>query len=159
MVRQALPSDFNFIHELYMHPDVNPYLLYEPMDKESFQPNYDDLIKRAVKFIYQQNEERIGMFKLVPMTHRSAHIVYLGGVAIHPHWFGKGEGKNMMNEIIAFCGSQGFLRIELSTAVSNLKAAKMYEQVGFQREGILRKYTRLQPGDQFLDEVLMSHII
>jgi putative acetyltransferase len=35
----------------------------------------------------------------------------------------------------------------------------LYEHAGFEKEGVLRKYTHLQSDDRFLDEVLMSYII
>ena len=38
MIRHATPSDVEFIYELYFHPDINPFLLYEPMDTADFEP-------------------------------------------------------------------------------------------------------------------------
>ena len=52
MIRIAQPADFDFIYELYMHPQVNPFLLYEPMERESFKPIFEDLLERAVKLLY-----------------------------------------------------------------------------------------------------------
>lgn len=43
MTQKADNNDFNFIYELYMHPQVNPYLLYELMDAGNFEPIYKDL--------------------------------------------------------------------------------------------------------------------
>ena len=101
----------------------------------------------------------VGMFKLVPHTYRSAHIVYLGGVAVHPKWAGKGYGFLMMKAIIDYAKQQGFLRIELSVAVQNLKAISLYEKVGFEKEGTLKKYTYLQEKNTFIDEILMAYIM
>jgi putative acetyltransferase len=33
MLRKATQADFSFVYELYMHPQTNPYLLYEEMPK------------------------------------------------------------------------------------------------------------------------------
>ncbi|HET9432822.1 MAG TPA: GNAT family protein, partial [Chitinophagaceae bacterium] len=76
--------------------------------------------------------------------------------AIHPSSSGKGMGTQMMNEIKDFAIVKGIRRIELSTAVINEKAIRLYEKAGFQKEGILRKYTYLQKENQYLDEVMMS---
>lgn len=160
MIRLANPHDFNFIYNLYMHPQINPFLLYEIMDSESFKPIYDALLQQGVKYIYSSdNYQNTGMFKFIPLQYRTDHIAYLGGLAIAPDFSGKGEGSRMLNEIIAMAGQLGFLRIELSVAVANVKAIQLYEKNGFQKEGVLRKYSHLKSEHRFMDEILMSFLI
>ena len=156
MVRKATQEDFDFIYGLYMHPQVNPFLSYEMMDADEFKPIFDELLHKDVKYIYESEGIPVGMFKLVPNVYRSGHIVYLGGLAIHPPFAGKGHGLSMMQEIIHYAEAQGFLRIELSVSVTNEKAKHLYEKAGFEKEGILRKYSYLRTEDSFFDEVLMS---
>jgi RimJ/RimL family protein N-acetyltransferase len=62
----------------------------------------------------------------------------------------------MMEEIKAYIKEQGFLRIELSVADTNERAIRLYEKAGFEKEGILKKYTFLKSEQKFLDEVLMA---
>jgi L-phenylalanine/L-methionine N-acetyltransferase len=158
MVRPITSDDFDFIYSLYFHPKVNSYLLYEMMDSTSFQPIFDDLVSKNIKFIFEEEGQKIGMFKLYAHTHRSDHIGYLGGLAVHPDYAGKGFGIKMMAEIVTFAKEKGFLRIELSTATTNLRAIALYEKTGFEREGVLRKYTHLKSENRFLDELLMSYL-
>ncbi len=159
MVRHAVSEDFDFIYALYFHPDINPFLLYEMMEKTDFQDIFDDLLSKNCLYIFEDAEQQVGMFKLVPLTYRTSHIAYLGGVAIHPQYSGRGFGVQMMNEILALSQQKGFLRIELSAATMNEKAIHLYEKVGFQKEGILSRYTYLKSKNQFLDEVLMSYLV
>jgi putative acetyltransferase len=159
MTRKADNNDFNFIYALYMHPQVNPYLLYELMDANSFDPIYKNLIKQQLIYVYSRDHQPVGMFKLMPLEYRSDHIVYLGGLAIDPACAGRGEGIKMMNEIIALAVKLGFLRIELSVAVNNEKAIALYEKAGFQKEGVLRRYTHLKSKQLFIDEVMMSYLV
>ena len=156
VVRKATQHDFDFVYGLYMHPEANPFLLYEQMDKEEFKSVFDDLLQRDVKYIYESEGTPVGMFKLVPNVHRAGHVVYLGGLAVHPSFAGKGHGFTMMNEIIQYATQQGFLRIELSVAISNVKAQRLYEKTGFGREGILRRLTYLRSENKMVDEVMMS---
>ena len=158
MIRTMTLQDFDFIYELYMHPQVNKYLLYEPMSGEEFRDIFDDLLKKEIIYIFEDKGQLAGMFKLVSYTHRASHVAYLGGLAIHPSYSGKGLGSVMMKEILAHAKKQDFLRIELSAATINEKAIHLYEKAGFQKEGILRKYTYLKKENQFLDEVLMVWI-
>jgi len=158
MIRPAVAKDFNFIYDLYMQPQVNPFLLYEVMDAESFYPIFESLVQQKTKFIYCKDGENIGMFKLIPLQHRNHHIAYLGGLAIHPAFSGRGEGSKMIHEIIRLAGERNFLRVELSVAVSNKKAIQLYEKHGFQKEGTLRKFTHLKSENRFVDEVLMAFL-
>lgn len=159
MVRRITVADVDFIYGLYMHPGINPYLLYEMMDAESFQPIYNELLEKKIIYVFEDGDKAVGMFKFIPSLHRNSHIAYLGGVAIHPYFSGKGYGKKMMEEIIALGKQMGLLRIELSTATTNDKAIALYEKMGFVKEGVLRKYTHLKSEDEFLDEIMMSLLL
>ena len=159
MIRKATSSDFEFIYGLYFHPDINPFLLYEAMDAPDFRPIFMDLLEKHVLYVFEHNGDRAGMFKLVPLSYRTDHIAYLGGVAIHPGFAGKGMGEQMLRELLAMSQQNGLLRIELSTATINERAIRLYEKTGFQKEGILRRYTHLKSEGRFLDEVLMSCLL
>jgi RimJ/RimL family protein N-acetyltransferase len=158
MLLPAAPSDLQFFHSLYMHPEINPFLLYDPMLISEFESIYNDLLQKSVLYKYSSERKDIGMCKLVPQYHRNAHIVYLGGVAVDPSYGGKGHGLKMLQEIISLTEDRGFKRIELSTANFNEKAIRLYEKAGFVREGILRNYTWMKAENRFFDEVLMSRI-
>lgn len=159
MIRKMAAEDFPFIYNLYMHPVTNPWLLYEAMDESSFLPIYNELLSKNIIYIFSEEGKDIGMFKFIHHQHRNAHMAYLGGLAIHPEYAGKGYGKKMMDEIIALGKEMGLVRIELSTATINDKAIALYEKSGFVKEGILRKYTWLKNENKFIDEVMMSLLL
>ena len=158
MIKPATTQDFEFFYSLYFHPLVNPYLLYEMMDKAAFQPIYEDLLAQKILFIFEKDEQDVGMFKLIPLTYRSSHIAYLGGVAIHPDYSGKGYGSQMMQALVDYGETLGLKRIELSVAAINEKATHIYEKAGFQKEGVLRNYTYLKSENKYIDEILMSYL-
>ena len=141
-----------------MYPQVNPYSLYGMMDEETFRPVYYDLLQQGVKYIYHNAIENIGMFKLIPLKYRTDHIAYLGGLAVDPRFLSRGEGQKMLKRIISFVGEQGFLRIELSVADSNDKAINLHKKNGFEKEGVLRKYSHLKSEGRLMDELMMSYI-
>ena len=158
MLRQALATDFGFIFGMYMHPEINPFLLYEPMDEPAFRPVFEELVQKQLLYVYHDGHTEIGMCKLVPQYHRNAHMIYLGGVAIHPKFGGKGHGEKMLEEVIGLARKKGLRRIELSTATTNVKAIRLYEKMGFKKEGILRNYTWFPSENRFIDEVMMSWV-
>jgi L-phenylalanine/L-methionine N-acetyltransferase len=158
MTRSATSKDFTFFYNLYMHPEVNPFLLYENMTTQLFEPVFNELVSNDVLYVFEMENKPVGMFKLINLKHRNAHIAYLGGVAIDPMQSGKGYGALMMQEIIDLGKSKGLLRIELSTAVGNQKAIRLYEKCGFKKEGVLQKYTHLKSENKFVDEVMMAYL-
>lgn len=159
MIRNATAQDFDFIFGLYMHPEINPYLLYEPMEKIEFKPIFDELLANGVLYVFSVDGIDCGMFKLIQLQHRTSHITYLGGVAISTEMKGKGLGSRMFEEILAFAKEQKIRRVELSVATHNHRAIKLYEKSGFQREGILRQYTYLRQEDRYIDEQLMACLL
>ena len=158
MVRHSTTEDFDFIYGLYFHPKVNPYLLYEMMEKEDFKPIFANLLVKNIVFVFENEGKKVGMFKLYAHTYRSSHISYLGGVAIHPDFGGKGLGQVMFQEILELARKSGVRRLELSTATTNEKALHLYEKMGFQKEGVLRNYTFLKRENRFLDEIMLSYL-
>jgi L-phenylalanine/L-methionine N-acetyltransferase len=88
MTRKITATDFEWIYGLYMHPEINPYLLYELMDEGSFKPIFSDLLEKEIIYVYEDANTAIGMFKLIRLQHRNAHIAYLGGLAVHPDFSG-----------------------------------------------------------------------
>lgn len=158
MLKPATSEDLDFFYELYMHPTVNPYLLYEYMDLDAFIPIFHDLLQKQVLYVFLVDGRPTGMCKIVPQFHRNAHMLYLGGVAIHPAFSGKGFGLMMMQEIIAYARSAKIRRIELSTATTNTVAIRLYERAGFVIEGRLRDYTWYRNEDRYIDEYMMSWI-
>jgi putative acetyltransferase len=158
MHRLATADDFDFIYGLYMHPEINPFLLYEMMDEVSFAPIFEELIADRVLYVFMQEEAPIGMFKLIPLKHRTSHIAYLGGVALHPASIGKGQAMKTFDEILAIGKSKQLRRIELSASSDNARAIRLYEKCGFQAEGLLRGYSYLKSEDRYIDELLMSYL-
>lgn len=129
------------------------------MDLEQFRPIYQDLLDDGVKYIFEENNSPVGMFKHIRLKHRCSHIAYIGGLAIHPNFVGKGFGSKMMHEIIDLANEMDIKRLELSVGSENLQAQKLYEKLGFEKEGVLRKYTHLVSEGRFLDEVMMAYLV
>jgi hypothetical protein len=73
MIRTATKTDFDYLYSLYMHPEINPWLLYEMMPAEAFRPIMDELLHKKALYIYEQEDKAVGMFKLVPMKFRNSH--------------------------------------------------------------------------------------
>ena len=125
---------------------------------QEFEPIFKNLLAKNILYVYERDGVLAGMFKLVPQTYRNAHVVYLGGLAVDPTTGVKGQGYAMLIEILSYAAEQGFRRMELSVATINERAIRMYERAGFEREGVLKKFTYLKKENKYLDEYLMAYI-
>lgn len=139
-----------------MHPETNPWLLYEQMEEAAFQPIFYDLITRESLFVFEKGGLMAGMCKLMPQKFRNNHIIYLGGVAIDPDHKGKGWGREMLAEALDLAKERGYTRVELTVATVNARAIALYESMGFVNEGRLRNYTYLASEGRYIDEYVMG---
>jgi L-phenylalanine/L-methionine N-acetyltransferase len=158
MSRKATFADFDAIFSLYFHERTNPFLLYEMMDKVSFIPIFKELLEKDILYVFEQSGRVVGMFKLIPLTYRCSHIAYLGGVAIDPNMGGNGLGTLMMLDVLQTSKQMGIKRIELSVYDKNERAIRLYENIGFVREGLMRQYGYLKSENRYIDEILMSYL-
>jgi L-phenylalanine/L-methionine N-acetyltransferase len=156
--RLAKISDIPFLYSLYFHEVVNPWLLYDPMTKTEFTPIITELLDLKIKYVFEHDGVPVGMFKLIPSRFRSAHVGYLGGLAIHPDYMGMGLGKAIFEAIFEEAKLKHLSRIELSVGVTNDKAISLYTKVGFEKEGRLRNYAKFADGSM-MDEDLYSILI
>ena len=117
------------------------------------------MVKRGHLYVFEVDGLPVGMFKLQPMRYRNSHIVYLGGVAIDSAYKGKGHGSKMISESVSVAAQMGFTRMELTVATMNEKAIRLYEQHGFQKEGVLKNYSFLKDEGVYLDEWVMGKLV
>lgn len=88
----------------------------------------------------------------IDVVNRSA---FLNRVYIRKESRGKGYGKALIEAMKRYVFSDlGFHRLSLYVLSNNLEAKRMYEQVGFKEEGVMRD-ARLFQGD-YLSLHLMS---
>lgn len=157
--RPARASDLDAIYHMYMEPAANPWLTYDPMDKEAFEPLFQTLLATGTLFVVDDGQEIIGTYRLIPKTDRQAHILYLGSFTIIRHWQGKGLGSRVLDHIKVYAFEQGKTRIELTVDVQNAPAIALYRKAGFLNEGRIRNSYRRNDTGEFYDEYLMAVLL
>lgn len=80
------------------------------------------------------------------------------GMAIMDEWRGKGVGSAMMHTAIGWARDQGFDKISLFVWPHNERAIKLYEKVGFSREGYHPKHFRRRNGEAW-DAISMGLVL
>ncbi len=106
------------------------------------------------QFFAIENNQVIGWCDVIPKEQELHKHVGVLGMGIISGYRNKGIGTELINRSISFARSQGIERIELEVYANNLTAQKLYEKVGFVKEGVKRKGKKIN--DQYEDVIMMG---
>ena len=87
---------------------------------------------------------------------RVRHVISIS-VGVLKEYQGQGIGKRLMLTLEEWAKEHGIHRIDCNTVVPNRGAQHLYEELGYQREGLRRHSVRID-GD-FVDEIYMSKLL
>jgi ribosomal protein S18 acetylase RimI-like enzyme len=79
------------------------------------------------------------------------------GMGLLPGYRGKGLGSKLMNEALAHAKRSGFEKVELHVYSTNLNAIALYKKFGFEQEGIIRNYRKVD--GRYFDAIMMGKIL
>lgn len=159
MERKATRHDFEAVYQIYMDPDNNPFMSYELMDREEFEPLFAEMIDSGELYVYELEGRIAASYKVTRRAHRMSHIAYLGGFAVHPEFRGRGIGSRVLNDLEARLRQDGAKRFELLVVSDNPKAIEFYLKHGFEHEGTLKKFLKRSNSECYLDELMMAKLL
>ena len=84
---------------------------------------------------------------------RVDHVAILG-IGIHPEFQNLGLGRALMESIIDWARENSVIRLDLNVRCDNDRAIRLYESLGFVREGVRERFIRLDDG-RFIDDAVM----
>ena len=92
-----------------------------------------------------------------PSPRRALQHAAVLGMSVRAASRRQGVGRALMTAILAWAGDNGVTRIELQVFARNAVAIALYEQFGFEREGVRRRSILLD--GEYLDDVLMARLL
>ena len=157
-VRRARAADVDFLVELVVHEEVEPFLAaMRPRDHEGVLA----LVDRSERepelfglFLIEVEGEPAGTMEFEVVNRRSS-IASISGLAVHPRFRGRRIGdeaahlfqRHLLLEL-------GLHRLQLEIYGFNERAIAHAERVGFVREGVKRQAYRR--GDDWADGVMYA---
>ena len=155
--------------------------LYRPEDKEALVSMYANMSPEAIKWglppydrarierwtsdltnnitLLARSEDRVvghlQMFR-IPFERRKGVAELF--IYIHQDFQNLGLGTRMMKKAIELAKERGFHRIGLTVVADNDRAIKVYEKVGFKKEGLARE-TFYGDDHRYHDEVEMGLLL
>jgi putative acetyltransferase len=114
----------------------------------------ENIKKGIAQFVALSGSEVIGWADIVPAwTHGVSHRGSVG-MGVLPQFRSQGIGRRLLEACIAKSWENGLTRIELEVRADNTNAVRLYEVLGFTREGIKRQGIRIE--GQYHDTVAMA---
>ncbi len=113
----------------------------------SFYSFLFELRNLANYFVVLEIEKKIIGYMVAGEYEESYH---LKNIAIKREYQGKGYGKLLLNNLIEKAKRENKKFIFLEVRVSNERAIKLYEKLGFKRERILKGYYNFEDGYEYI---------
>ncbi len=158
-LREAKAADLDRLLPIYMDEKVNKFLNFEIMDKDDFEHIFKELMNTNQLLVFENSQDILATCVVMKQKNPASHVASLGTLATHPKFHGQGIGTRFMTELFKKLKHEGIKRIDLCVEADNIIAQKFYEKLGFQLEGILKKYFKRPYEDHFIDEHMMALIL
>lgn len=165
-LREAVPSDAeNLLNVMKILNRETPYLLVNAyalnMTPEGMAHEIGYIQEQANQLIFLalDQEEIVGI--LTVSSEEDDALKHIGevGISILKEYWGMGLGTIMLDEVIHWATHSPLTkRLEIKVQARNKRAIHLYDKVGFQQEGVIRRGF-LSENNDLLDVVLMSYLI
>lgn len=163
-IRSADPSDAKALSDLRLLIDGET----ENMDRESGEAfidvagfeeiiHTDTMQPRNLFLVAMADNKIVGFSRCEGNTlKRLAHKVEFGVCVLRAYW-GFAIGTNLLKESISWADWVGVSKITLTVLESNHKAIALYERMGFEVEGILKRDKLLSDG-HYYNTIVMGRL-
>src|SRR4051812_44350411 len=99
----------------------------------------------------------VGTARLVAYEGRMNHVGEIVHIMVHDEFQSRSIGRQLLQALLAIADNDlGLVRVELLVYADNEGAVRLYEGLGFDREGVKRKCARRQ--GQLVDALAMARI-
>lgn len=152
-------DDLKRLHELTSNVELSLLAAssWEPWSLAAIEKDFEKHLEDPDKseFVIEVDGKVIGSIDLQRWKNRRAGSATFGISIGDPNYLGKGYGRDAINVLLGWAFRiQNYRRIGLSTLVTNERAIRCYEAVGFRHEG--RERQAEYCNGEYLDVVLMG---
>jgi L-amino acid N-acyltransferase YncA len=160
-IRHARPDDADALHQLKLRLDCeSSFMMAEPGERPSEPEPLDARLAERNRTVVVAEDAVDGLVgyasadggRFRRCTHRAEVVI-----GVRADRSGRGVGRALLEELIAWAPEAGVRRLELTVMVHNDRARQLYASLGFAEEGLRRASLRVDGRD--VDEVAMALLV
>ena len=163
---QDAPALLDYLRVIASEPQNNTSfrgdILSQTVEQQREMIHAHRTAANSVLFVADDGERIVGMVRCTGGDDSfTRHIADLS-INIHPDYRGKGLGRALMRQAVEWARSNPMIhRVQLELMARNQAALHLYEQVGFQLEGVRHNsYFMSDEGDgHFIDTYIMAYLV
>ncbi|MDL2220006.1 GNAT family N-acetyltransferase, partial [Ruminococcaceae bacterium OttesenSCG-928-O06] len=141
--------------------EETPYRLYEPGERNAALAGFAEEIQRflavpsgTILVAEEEDGRLVGYLQAIGRPQaRLRHVVSINVGILQSHT-GRGLGAELFTFLEEWARTAGVHRLDLSVMTTNPRALKLYQKLGFAREGVKRR--SMLVGGEYVDEILMA---
>ena len=163
VIRRATPADAPALVHLgeIVSSEPEGWLITDGDWREvSDERRYLRAIRRssdAAVFVAEADEGIVGRLSLARDTHPASRHVADLGLMVAPNHRRRGIGRALLARAVEWGRAAGIEKLELHVFPHNGPAIRLYEQFGFEREGLRRGHYRRR--GELVDALLMAYSV
>lgn len=162
IIRTLVKSDWEDMIEIYQNKYLHMYSKTQYIYSEKMainlltNINYNFVLRKAITWVIvrKDDNESLGIISLsnISDSDRRAEL----GYALKESQMRKGIMSEVLSEVIKVLLSIGFVRIEANVCKENIPSIKLCKKLGFENEGLRRKYLFNPDVDKYLDSYIFA---
>ncbi len=161
VVRRARPDDAAALVELAVAVGSEPeawLLNTDSWRSVGEERRYLRALKRhpdAAVFVADDDGAIVGRLSVARDPHRASHHVADLGLMVAAGHRRRGIGQALLEQAVEWARAAGVRKLELHVFPWNEPAIRLYEQFGYEREGLRRDHYRRD--NEYVDAILMAY--
>jgi RimJ/RimL family protein N-acetyltransferase len=146
--------------EIEMHPKVIEWntstQIYDPNKMRHLFKTFFEKLPDDENQIFLVGKFKGRVIGFVGVHRKSKTMKHIGvvGITVHPDYWSKGFGTELLKAGVEYARNAGFLRLEANALAKNKAIIRVAEKVGFKLEDIRKGKIRM--GRKYADEVLLG---
>jgi putative acetyltransferase len=156
-IRPVRPDDVEALYEIRHQPLVIRYTSATPFERIGATRQFIEGLGPNDQLLVGEIDGRVvGMAGIHGRSGKQRHSASIG-MAVHDAFTGRGLGRALLGSLLEIADQYlGLRRVDLEVLADNERALRLYEKVGFEREGVQRQ-AFFRDG-QLIDLILMARL-
>lgn len=158
VLRAVEPEDYAAISEIYAQPKALTYTMQMPFpSKQMWQQRLAHASPSRYALLACIEDLPIGNIGLIVNENpRQRHMASVG-MGVHDSYAGRGVGELLIRAVLDIADNWlNLSRVELTVFVDNERAIRLYERMGFETEGRLRRVAFRE--GELIDALIMARL-